>query len=421
MSNLKVLIVGASIAGPTAAYWFAKTGANVTIIERFPELRTNGQSIDIRTVGVAVMRKMPGMEAAVRAKTIELEGISFVSGAGKPYGIMKATGDPDQQSLVSEYEIFRGNLSQIIFDMTKDNKNIKYVFDEQIASMQQSEQHDGPIRVEFVNSLPTSDYDLVIACDGATSKTRAMGLGCTVRDHMVPVNSWVAYFSIEQAIFGGSKIGQAYSAPGGRFLAGGTDPSGVTRVTLMGINARNDHSAMLKFREAFKQGDEPLKQYIAQHYEGAGWKSDEIIKGMMGAEDFYANEMVQIKTPSLYKGRFVMVGDAGYASGPTGTSTTLALAGAYILAGEIGKHEGDVAAGLKGYEKQMRPIINNLQKIASFVPGVFAPQTALGIWLRNNIFGFIAWTNILELTQKYFGSAFSRTEKYKLPDYEWKA
>jgi 2-polyprenyl-6-methoxyphenol hydroxylase-like FAD-dependent oxidoreductase len=42
MSKLKVLIVGASIAGPTAAYWFAKAGAGVTVIERFPTLRTNG-------------------------------------------------------------------------------------------------------------------------------------------------------------------------------------------------------------------------------------------------------------------------------------------------------------------------------------------------------------------------------------------
>src|ERR1700761_2541634 len=114
MSALKVLIVGASIAGPSAAYWFARAGANVTVIERFPKLRTNGQSIDIRTAGVTVMRKMPGMEAAVRAKTTQIDGISFVGDNGRPYGTIKATGNPDQQSLVSEYEIFRGDLAQIL-------------------------------------------------------------------------------------------------------------------------------------------------------------------------------------------------------------------------------------------------------------------------------------------------------------------
>jgi len=172
MSQLKVLVVGASIAGPTAAYWFAKARADVTVIERFPQLRTNGQNIDIRTAAVTIMRKMVGMEAAVQAKTMPLEGISFVRSNGRPYGTIKATGNPDQQSLVSEYEIFRGDLAQILFDLTKDNKNIKYVFGEQVTSMQQpNEKDDRPITVEFANGFLTSDYDLVVACDGATSRT----------------------------------------------------------------------------------------------------------------------------------------------------------------------------------------------------------------------------------------------------------
>ena len=90
--------MGASVAGPTAAYWFAKAGADVTIIERFPQLRTNGQNIDIRTAGVTVMRKIPGMEAAVRAKRTPMEGLSFVYDNGRPFATMKATGDPNQQS-----------------------------------------------------------------------------------------------------------------------------------------------------------------------------------------------------------------------------------------------------------------------------------------------------------------------------------
>jgi 2-polyprenyl-6-methoxyphenol hydroxylase-like FAD-dependent oxidoreductase len=181
--TIKVLIVGASIAGPASAYWFAKAGADVTVIERFPQLRTNGQNVDIRTAGVNVMRKMPGMEEAVRAKTVPMgEGFSLVDDHGRPYGTLKPSGNPDQQTLVSEYEIFRGDLSRILFDMTKDSQNIKYVFGEQIASMQQNGEEDGPVTVEFANGLPTAEYDLVVACDGATSKTRAMGLGCGVRD-----------------------------------------------------------------------------------------------------------------------------------------------------------------------------------------------------------------------------------------------
>ena len=431
MSKLRVLVVGASIAGPTAAYWLAKAGANVTVIERFPQLRTNGQNVDIRTAGVTVMRRTPGMEAAVRAKVMSMDGISFIRSDGYSYGILRATGNPDQQSLISEYEIFRGDLARILFDLTKDNKNIKYVFGEQIASMQQNErEEDGPIKVEFANGLPTSEYDLVVACDGATSRTRAIGLGCGVRDHVKPVNTWAAFFSIEGDLLEGSRTGLSYSSVPGRFVGlgpdpkgdpKGTDPSAKNKVVAMGVNRRDDDDSMLAFRAAVKQGDDALKRFIAQHYEGAGWKTPEIMKRMLKSEDFYANEIVQVKLPSLYKGRFVLVGDAGYCPGPTGGGTTLAIAGAYVLAGEICMHKGDLAAGLQGYEERMRPIITDMQQIPYGIPGIIAPQTAWGLWLRNNIFGFIVWTGVIGFAQKYFANAFAPTEKYKLPEYEWVA
>ena len=137
MSGLRVLVVGASIAGPATAYWLAKAGAKITVIERSAELRKGGQAIDIRTAGVSVMRKMPGMEAQVRSKSTQEEGLSFVRDDGRAFGVITATGNPDQQSILSEYEIFRGDLAKILYDLTQNNNNIKYIFGEQIASIQQ--------------------------------------------------------------------------------------------------------------------------------------------------------------------------------------------------------------------------------------------------------------------------------------------
>ena len=420
MAKFRVLIVGASIAGPTAAYWFARAGAAVTVIERFPQLRANGQNVDIRTVGVTVMRKMPGMESAVRSKLSPMAGISFVGDDGRPYGTIRSTGNPDQQSLVSEYEILRGDLGQILYDMTKDNSSIRYIFGEQVASIRQHELGDGPVTVEFANGLPSSDFDLVVACDGATSRTRAIGLDCTVRDHITPMNCWAAYFTVQQDILNGSDMGHAYSAPGGRFMAIGSDPSGVNRVVFMGIYPRDEHDAARPFRDAMKRGEDELKKFVAEHYQGAGWKCDKVIKGMMEAEDFYGSEIVKVNVPKLYNGQFVLVGDAGY-GGAAGSGTSLAIAGAYVLAGEICRHGDDLVAGLQAYEEQMRPVIDDLQKTPPLFPGILAPQTAWGIWLRNCIFALISRTRILEIGQRFFSGSFANIGKYKLPEYEWAA
>ena len=366
------------------------------------------------------MRKMPGMETAVRAKTTQLEGMSWVREDGRPYGVLRPTGNPDQQALISEYEIFRGDLAQILFDMTKDHPNIKYVFGEQVASLQQSEKEVMPSTVEFTNGLPASAFDLVVACDGASSRTRAMGLDCGVRDYTESVNCWTAYFSLQGDRLKGEKIGLGYSAVGGRAVTLGPDPSGATRAMLMRVHPRKDPDATLPFREAQKQGTDALKRFIAKQYEGVGWRTEEAIQGMMDADDFYAHEMIQVKPPTIYKGRFVMVGDAGYAPGPTGGGTSLALAGAYLLAGEVGKHPGDLAAALRGYAERMQPIISDLQTIPPLVPLVIAPWTAWGIWLRNHIFAFIVWSRVIDFVQRvFFAGAFASADKHKLPDYEW--
>lgn len=276
------------------------------------------------------------------------------------------------------------------------------------------EQEDGPITAEFLNGYPTATFDLVIACDGATSKTRAMGLNCGSRDYVESTNGWAAFFSTKKDIVGKSDSATAYNAPGSRFMALGPDPTGVNRVTFMTMNQSDAH--MNEFREAVKQGGKSLKDFVANYYHDAGWKADDAVKEMIESEDFYSNEIVRIKTPTLSKGRFVLVGDAGYAA-PIGTGTSLAMCGAYILAGEISRHKDDLTEAMKSYEEIMRPIIDEHQKMPSFFPTAMAPQTAWGIWIRNKILQFICGSRIIERTQKLFAGAFSNHDNYKLPDY----
>jgi 2-polyprenyl-6-methoxyphenol hydroxylase-like FAD-dependent oxidoreductase len=166
-------------------------------------------------------------------------------------------------------------------------------------------------------------------------------------------------------------------------MAIGADAAGGSRISFMGCNPRSDTESILPFRKAMKEGEDAVKKYICQHYQGVRWKASEALKCMLMSDDFYATELVQVKLPTLFKGRFVLVGDAGYAPGPTGTGTTLAMVGAYLLAGEVCKHKGNLDAALRGYETQLRPLINDLQKIPPLIPTLLAPQSAWGLWLRN--------------------------------------
>ncbi len=421
MPQLRVLVVGASIAGTSAAYWFRKAGALVTVIERFPSFRLTGQNVDIRTVGVKVMRKMPGMEATVRASTTTMNSISFVDARGRSYGAIAATGDPEQQSLVSEYEIFRGELADIIYRYTKDDEDVRYVFGEQLAGMtpQGDDGESGPVVVEFANGRAAEEFDLVVACDGAASRTRALGLGCGFRDYVVTTNHWAAYFDIEKDLLEGGKVGLSYSAPGGRMICLGPGPDGGSKGVLFSVAASSTPDLTGPFRAAQQRGDAALREFVADRCRGAGWRTDEILDHMMASNAFYASEMVRVKTETLSRGSyFALVGDAGYASA-SGTGTTLAMAGAYVLAGEVARHPGDVRAALAAYETAMRPLVDDMQKVSPLFWSVMAPQTAWGIALRNRIFQFVCWTRVLDLAQKFFAGAFSSAEKHVLPEYEW--
>src|ERR1700743_2277414 len=77
-----VLISGASIAGPTLAYWLKRNGFVPTIVERAPRPRPGGQAIDIRGKALVVMERM-GLIDRARALRTQMKGVSLQDEFGK--------------------------------------------------------------------------------------------------------------------------------------------------------------------------------------------------------------------------------------------------------------------------------------------------------------------------------------------------
>ena len=77
MSHKKILISGASIAGPTLAFWLNRFGFEVTIVERAESLRLGGQNVDIKGAAQKIAQWM-GIEEEIRAADTGELGVLFV-------------------------------------------------------------------------------------------------------------------------------------------------------------------------------------------------------------------------------------------------------------------------------------------------------------------------------------------------------
>src|SRR3954468_2247538 len=133
MSKVRVLVTGASIAGPALAHWLSRRGAEVTVVEQSPGLRPGGQAVDARGVAKEVIRRM-GLDAAVRAVCTDTAGAYKVDADGMVLETFSAA-DHDGDGYIAEIEVLRGDLSQVLYDDTRDE--VEYVFGERIAKLSQ--------------------------------------------------------------------------------------------------------------------------------------------------------------------------------------------------------------------------------------------------------------------------------------------
>jgi hypothetical protein len=96
VSGTRVLVAGASIAGPALAHWLHRRGAEVTVVERAPELRPGGQAVDARGVAKEVIGRM-GLDAAVRAACTDTAGAHTVDADGQVLERMRSFVEANQE------------------------------------------------------------------------------------------------------------------------------------------------------------------------------------------------------------------------------------------------------------------------------------------------------------------------------------
>ena len=343
MSSTRVLVSGASIAGPALAYWLHRRGAEVTVVERAPELRPGGQAVDARGVTKDVIRRM-GLDAAVRAARTETAGAYTVDADGTVLETFKAD-DHGGDGYIAEIEILRGDLSRVLYDDTRGG--VEYVFGDRIAELTQDT--DG-VDVAFASG-DRRRFDLVVGADGLHSALRAMVFG--------PHERFVRHLGLVLAF---------YSVPNefglDRWLIECRHKESGRSALLRPIHDATRAMAMFSFPAATFDVDyrdvAAQKRLLRERMADFGWLTPRILAHLDDTPDFYLDQVAQVVMDRWCSGRVGLFGDAAFSSSPmSGQGTGLALVGAYLLAAA----GWDPEAGFAAFEGRMRPFVEANQEI----------------------------------------------------------
>ncbi|MFJ6722430.1 hypothetical protein [Streptomyces sp. NPDC091259] len=95
---------------------------------------------------------------------------------------------------------------------------------------------------------------------------------------------------------------------------------------------------------------------------------------------FYFDSITQLRMDTWSRGRVTLVGDAGYCPGPAvGGSTSLAVVGAYVLAGEPARAGGDHERAFPAYERAMAEHVRGSHAAALSAAKTLIPRSRLGV------------------------------------------
>ncbi|TRW79024.1 oxidoreductase [Mycolicibacterium sp. 018/SC-01/001] len=361
----KAVISGASIAGPVLAFWLAEAGWHVTVVERADQLRTSGYPVDVRGAAVDVVTRMGLHEQLVEHRYRHVP-VALLSPRGHrlctlDYGnLLGSSGEGD-------VEISRAELSAVLFQASADR--VEYVFSESITALREL---DSGIEVTF-ERRPAEIVDVVIGADGIHSNVRALAFGPEDR-YLRHLGPYVAVWDLPDDAFAPG-AGFFYSHPGrtvlverpfdgapGRAFATFVHPAPGT------IDRRDSAAVADAFRTAFAEDR---------------WRTAEVLDTMSDSGDVYVDTVSQVRMPRWSEGRVALVGDAAYAPAfLSGQGTSIAIAGAYVLARELCAHERPQDAFI-AYERRLRDYVTKNQDLALRTDGTVLARTP-GQLLRRN-------------------------------------
>lgn len=407
MSNRRttsVLISGGGVAGPALAFWLRQYGFEPTIVERAPRPRHGGQRIELSEAGQYVLRRMGLLDRACAAGGPQPQSTMYVGATDRPVRVPAiGVGAADQSPSSGRLTISRTRLGEILYERVRDQ--VPYLFADSIKAIRQ---RPDAVQVDL-DSGQSRLVDLVIGADGLYSHVRKLVFG----EH----DQFLRYLGADQAYFtmdnhlGWRDVSRFHAWP----------YRGAAITTFPG-NAELEGLLLIRRTESVVSRDMSREKQYAQVervFAGDEWLVPSLLRAMRSSGDFRLMPCMQVRMGSWRDGRIALVGDAAHCPDPmSGQGATLALAGAYVLAGELKAAGGDHTAAFAAYERRMRDFVTGNQDLGELDIAMAAPRAGrVGVWLREQSLRMLLPLLDLGLRLKLQPRWLTATAPIALPDY----